>query len=284
MAGLSAIFALIPFVPNLVKYSKSAIESAVKKYGKGLSLNKVEKEIISDLTKKETKQQITNAAEQSAKNKLSSEGITNAVSQGTNVVKQLVSKGVNMTTKALNTTVGNVATTLVGFYVVGQSYNKSVENYKKTQLTPFKIYEKLASDKKITMSWNDLKWAFGSDGSALDNQKLASAMLSGYNGINSNKWLYNHPDFRTKTWNTKWLPTYEKSLEKQKEYETTISSVANNDEKSKENRERAISLQKEKLLTDESGVKHTDEEFATVAIKLLNNKDLFDLSKPYNND
>jgi len=283
MAGLSAIFALIPFVPNLAKYSKPAIESAVKKYGKGLSLNKVEKEIISDLSKKETKQQITNAAEQSAKNKLSSEGISNAVAQGTNVVKNLVSKGANMTTRALNTTVGNIATTLVGFYVVGQSYNKAVENYKKTQLTPFKIYQKLASDKKITMSWNDLKWVFGSDGSASDNEKLASAMLAGYDGIDSNQWLYNHPDFRTKTWNTKWLPTYEKSLEKQKEYETTVSSVATNDEKSKENREKAVSLQKEKLLTDESGVKHSEEEFAAVAMKLLNNKDLFDISKPYEN-
>jgi len=95
--------------------------------------------------------------------------------------------------------------------------------------------------------------------------------------------LYNHPDFRTKTWNTKWLPTYEKSLEKQKEYETTVSSVATNDEKSKENREKAVSLQKEKLLTDESGVKHSEEEFAAVAMKLLNNKDLFDISKPYEN-
>jgi hypothetical protein len=32
MAGLSAIFAVLPFVPNLARYSKEAIESAVKKY------------------------------------------------------------------------------------------------------------------------------------------------------------------------------------------------------------------------------------------------------------
>jgi hypothetical protein len=137
---------------------------------------------------KETKEQITKAAEQEASKKLTPE-ISKSVSQGIAKVKNMVSKGANITTKAMNTTIGGVATTLVGFYVVGQTYQDAVESYKKSQLSPFQIYEKLLSQKKISLSWNDLKWVFGSDGSVSDNQKLGTALLSGYNGENSNEWL-----------------------------------------------------------------------------------------------
>ena len=147
MAGLSAIFAVLPFVPNLARYSKEAIESAVKKYSKGTALSKSESDIVTQLTKKETKEQITKAAEQEASKKLTPE-IGKSVSQGIAKVKNMVSKGANITTKAMNTTIGGVATTLVGFYVVGQTYQDAVESYKKSQLSPFQIYEKLLSQKK----------------------------------------------------------------------------------------------------------------------------------------
>ena len=278
MAGLSAIFAVLPFVPNLARYSKEAIESAVKKYSKGTSLNKTESDIVTQLTKKETKEQITKAAEQEASKKLTPE-ISKSVSQGIAKVKNMVSKGVNITTKAMNTTIGGVATTLVGFYVVGQTYQDAVESYKKSQLSPFQIYEKLLSQKKISLSWNDLKWVFGSDGSVSDNQKLGTALLSGYNGENSNEWLYKNTDFRTKTWTNKWLPIYQEELNKQKYQTDVLTSLSKNN--SLENRQKAKQLQKEKILTDENGVKRTEDDFKKIADEILSDKNLFDLSKPF---
>jgi len=278
MAGLSAIFAVLPFVPNLARYSKEAIESAVKKYSKGTSLNKSESDIVTQLTKKETKEQITKAAEQEASKKLTPE-ISKSVSQGIAKVKNMVSKGANITTKAMNTTIGGVATTLVGFYVVGQTYQDAVESYKKSQLSPFQIYEKLLSQKKISLSWNDLKWVFGSDGSVSDNQKLGTALLSGYNGENSNEWLYKNTDFRTKTWTNKWLPIYQEELNKQKYQTDVLTSLSKNN--SSENRQKAKQLQKEKILTDENGVKRTEDDFKKIADEILSDKNLFDISKPF---
>lgn len=278
MAGLASIFAVLPFVPNLAKYSKQTIESAVKKYSKGQVLTKTESDIVAELTKKETKEQITKAAEQQASKNLTAE-ISKSVSQGVNKVKNIVAKGANMTTSAMNTTVGNIATTLVGFYAVGQGYQNAVEAYKKSQLTPFKIYEKLLNQKKISLSWNDLKWAFGSDGSQSDNQKLAAALLSGYNGENSNEWLYKNADFRTETWTNKWLPVYQEELNKQKYQTDVLTSLSQ--ENSSENRKKAKQLQKEKILTDENGVKRTEDEFKKTANDILSDKDLFDISKPF---
>ena len=278
MAGLSAIFAVLPFVPNLARYSKEAIESAVKKYSKGTALSKAESDIVTQLTKKETKEQITKAAEQEASKKLTPE-IGKSVSQGIAKVKNMVSKGANITTKAMNTTIGGVATTLVGFYVVGQKYQDAVVSYKKSQLSPFQIYEKLLSQKKISLSWNDLKWVFGSDGSVSDNQKLGTALLSGYNGENSNEWLYKNTDFRTKTWTNKWLPIYQEELNKQKYQTDVLTSLSKNN--SLENRQKAKQLQKEKILTDENGVKRTEDDFKKIADEILSDKNLFDLSKPF---
>ena len=251
MAGLSAIFAVLPFVPNLARYSKELIESA---------------------------EQITKAAEQEASKKLTPD-ISKSVSQGIATVKNMVSKGANITTKAMNTTIGGVATTLVGFYVVGQTYQDAVESYKKSQLSPFQIYEKLLSQKKISLSWNDLKWVFGSDGSVSDNQKLGTALLSGYNGENSNEWLYKNTDFRTKTWTNKWLPIYQEELNKQKYQTDVLTSLSKNN--SLENRQKAKQLQKEKILTDENGVKRTEDDFKKIADEILSDKNLFDLSKPF---
>ena len=278
MAGLSAIFAVLPFVPNLARYSKELIESAVKKYSKGTALDKVESDIVTQLTKKETKEQITKAAEQEASKKLTPD-ISKSVSQGIATVKNMVSKGANITTKAMNTTIGGVATTLVGFYVVGQTYQDAVESYKKSQLSPFQIYEKLLSQKKISLSWNDLKWVFGSDGSVSDNQKLGTALLSGYNGENSNEWLYKNTDFRTKTWTNKWLPIYQEELNKQKYQTDVLTSLSKNN--SSENRQKAKQLQKEKILTDENGEKRTEDDFKKIADEILSDKNLFDISKPF---
>lgn len=278
MAGLSAIFAVLPFVPNLSRYSKELIESAVKKYSKGIATNKVESDIVTQLTKTETKEQITKAAEQVASKKLTPE-ISKSVSQGIAKVKNMVSKGANITIKAMNTTIGGVATTLVGFYVVGQTYQNAVASYKKSQLSPFQIYEKLLSQKKISLSWNDLKWVFGSDGSVSDNQKLATALLSGYNGENSNEWLYKNTEFRTKTWNNKWLPIYQEELNKQKYQTDVLTSLSKNN--SLENRQKAKQLQKEKILTDENGVNRTEDDFKKIAGEILSDKNLFDVSKPF---
>ena len=40
-------------------------------------------------------------------------------------------------------------------------------------------------------------------------------------------------------------------------------------------------LQKEKILTDENGVKRTEDEFKKTANDILSDKDLFDISKPF---
>lgn len=277
-AGLSAIFALIPFVPNLTKFSKSIIESAVKKYSKGGQLTKEEVEVITELSKSETKAQI-NAAAESQAIRNTKPGIKEAIIQGTQKVKQVVAKGAKMTNKALSTTMGKITTTLAGFYILGQSYERAVESYKKSQLSPFEIYQNLVNQKKISVSWNDLKWAFGSTGTKEDNQKLAAALLSGFTEKDSNKWLYEHPEFRTKTWTEKWLPIYQQELDKQKYTRDVITSLESN--KSKENREKAINIQKEKFLTDEDGTKRTEEEFKEITDSILNDKNLFDVTKEY---
>ena len=51
--------------------------------------------------------------------------------------------------------------------------------------------------------------------------------------------------------------------------------------KSSENRQKAKQLQKEKILTDENGEKRTEEDFKKIADKILSDKNLFDISKPF---
>ena len=40
-------------------------------------------------------------------------------------------------------------------------------------------------------------------------------------------------------------------------------------------------IQKEKILTDENGEKRTEEDFKKIADKILSDKNLFDISKPF---
>ena len=50
---------------------------------------------------------------------------------------------------------------------------------------------------------------------------------------------------------------------------------------SSENRQKAKQLQKEKILTDENGVKRTEDDFKKIADEILSDKNLFDISKPF---
>jgi hypothetical protein len=274
MAGLSAIFAVLPFVPNLARFTKTAVESAVKKYGKKEVLSKTEQQIIDELSKKETQQQITKAAEQQAAKNMTTEMAT-AVSKGEKVVKKIVTGA----KAAGKTTVGQIGFTLSGFYIVGQTYEKAVESYKKLQQSPINIYQKLVQERKILVSWDDLKWMFGSTGSAEDNTKLGAAMLSGYvGGVGTNIWLYNNPKFQTETWKQKWAPIAKKEIE-DKEYEKSVSNYQN---LKPEEKEAVIKKTRENMLKDDDGTVRSVEDLDKTAQQLNNMDDLWDVSKPFN--
>jgi hypothetical protein len=226
------------------------------------------------LSKKETQQQITKAAEQQAAKNMTTEMAT-AVSKGEKVVKKIVTGA----KAAGKTTVGQIGFTLSGFYIVGQTYEKAVESYKKLQQSPINIYQKLVQERKILVSWDDLKWMFGSTGSAEDNTKLGAAMLSGYvGGVGTNIWLYNNPKFQTETWKQKWAPIAKKEIE-DKEYEKSVSNYQN---LKPEEKEAVIKKTRENMLKDDDGTVRSVEDLDKTAQQLNNMDDLWDVSKPFN--
>jgi hypothetical protein len=273
MAGLSAIFALLPFVPNLARFGKGVIKNAVTGYSKGAKLTTEELKVIEELSKEETQKLLKEAAEKQAASKMTPE-MTKTINKVTAELENKITKK-----SILKSPTINFLGTLAGFYLVGQGYHKAVESYKKSHKSVYDIYEILVKQGKISLSWNDLKWVFGSDGSVLDNQKLGAALLSGYNGENSNEWLYKNADFRTKTWTNKWLPIHQEELNKQK-YQTDVITSLSKDN-SLENRQKAKQFQKEKILTDENGIKRTEDDFKKIADEILSDKDLFDINKPF---
>lgn len=273
MAGLSAIFAVLPFVPNLSKYGKSLIKNAVTKESKGLKLTKQESEVISELNKKETGEQIEAAAEDMAKSKKTPE-IESAIGKGKSKIKSIWKKGSEVVSKS---TSAQFIGTLAGFYLVGQGYNKAVESYKKSKKTSLDIYNTLLKAGKLKLSWEDLKWKFGSSGSKEDNEKLGAALLDGYTDENSDEWLYNHPEYRTQTWNQKWLPIVEKEIQQKKDTELLKSyNIAKTEEEKKLKRKEVVDTwATNHILVDKNGVKHDKTEWAE-KMKSIRDRKLFD--------
>jgi hypothetical protein len=273
MAGLSAIFAVLPFVPNLTKYGKSLIKNAVTKESKGLKLTKQEAEVISELNKKETGEQIEAAAEDMAKSKKTPD-VETAISKGKSKIKSIWKKGGDTVSKSAS---AQFIGTLAGFYLVGQGYNKAVESYKKSKKTSLDIYNTLLKAGKLKLSWEDLKWKFGSSGSKEDNEKLGAALLDGYTDENSDEWLYNHPEYRTQTWNQKWLPVVEKEIKQKKDTELLKSySTAKTEEEKKLKRKEVIDTwATNHILVDKNGVKHDKTEWAE-KMKSIRDQKLFD--------
>lgn len=271
MAGLSAIFAVLPFVPNLARYTKGLINTAVKKYAEKKTLTKIEQEVIEQLSKKETQEQITKAAEKQAAKNMTPE-MSKSVIKGKNAAKKII-KGISKSPTV------QFMSTLAGFYLVGQGYEKAVEAYKNSQLSPINIYQKLVQEKKISDSWDDLKWMFGSSGSNDDNTKLAAAMLSGYvGGDETNMWLYNNPKFQTETWKQKWAPIAKQEIE-DKEYEKSVSNYQN---LKPEEKSVVIKKTQENMLKDDDGTVRSVDELDKTAQQLNNMDDLWDVSKPFN--
>ena len=255
MAGLSAIFAVLPFVPNLARYSKELIESAVKKYSKGTALDKVESDIVTQLTKKETKEQITKAAEQEASKKLTPE-IETAIIKGHSTIKTILKTGGKSVSKLSKTKTAEFLSVLAGFYLVGQGYTKAVEAYKKYNKGPFEIYQVLLKSGKISTSWEDLKFIFGSTGTKEDNEKLGAALLSGYTDKNSEDWLYNNPEFQTQTWKEKFLPNIIVRKKRESAYDNLKKNDNINDEDNK--------IIQQDVLTSEDGVTHSVDEYREI--------------------
>lgn len=255
MAGLSAIFAVLPFVPNLAKYGKSLIKNAVTKESKGLKLTKQEAEVISELNKKETGEQIEAAAEDMAKSKKTPD-VETAINKGKSKIKSIWKTGGDGISKISKSTLAQILGTLAGFYIVGQSYHKAVESYKKYNKGVYEIYQTLLKAGKISTSWEDLKFIFGSNGSKEDNEKLGAALLSGYTDKNSEDWLYNNPEFQTQTWKEKYL----KNVQDRKRRETAYNNLKKNDNISDEDSE----IIKQDVLTSEDGVTHSVDEYREV--------------------
>jgi hypothetical protein len=276
MAGLSAIFAILPFVPNLSKYGKNLIKDAVTKESKGLKLTKQEAEVISELNKKETGQQIEAAAEDIAKSKKTPD-IETAISKGKSKIKTIFKTGGENLSKISKTKNAEVIGTLAGFYLVGQGYNKAVESYKKSKRTSLDIYNTLLKAGKLKLSWEDLKWKFGSSGSKEDNEKLGAALLDGYTDENSDEWLYSHPEYRTQNWNQTWLPVVEKEIQQKKDVDLVKSyNDAKSDEDKKRKKQEVIDTwATNHILVDKNGVKHDKTEWAE-KMKSIRDRKLFD--------
>jgi hypothetical protein len=276
MAGLSAIFAILPFVPNLSKYGKNLIKDAVTKESKGLKLTKQEAEVISELNKKETGQQIEAAAEDIAKSKKTPD-IETAISKGKSKIKTIFKTGGENLSKISKTKNAEVIGTLAGFYLVGQGYNKAVEAYKKSKRTSLDIYNTLLKAGKLKLSWEDLKWKFGSSGSKEDNEKLGAALLDGYTDENSDEWLYSHPEYRTQNWNQTWLPVVEKEIQQKKDVDLVKSyNDAKSDEDKKRKKQEVIDTwATNHILVDKNGVKHDKTEWAE-KMKSIRDRKLFD--------
>jgi hypothetical protein len=276
MAGLSAIFAVLPFVPNLSRYGKNLIKNAVTKESKGLRLTKQESEVISELNKKETGKQIEAAAEDMAKSKKTPE-VDVAIGEGKSKIKTIWKTGGEAVSKASKTKTAELLGTLAGFYLVGQGYHKAVESYKKSKRTSLDIYNTLLKSGKLKLSWEDLKWKFGSSGSKEDNEKLGAALLDGYTDENSDEWLYSHPEYRTQNWNQTWLPVIEKEIQQKKDVDLVKSyNDAKSDEDKKRKKQEVIDTWvTNHILVDKNGVKHDKTEWAE-KIKSIRDRKLFD--------
>ena len=276
MAGLSAIFAVLPFVPNLSRYGKNLIKDAVTKESKGLQLTKQEAEVISELNKKETGQQIEAAAEDIAKSKKTPD-IETAIIKGKSKIKTILKTGGESVSKLSKTKTAEFLSVLAGFYLVGQGYSKAVESYKKSKRTSLDIYNTLLKSGKLKLSWEDLKWKFGSSGSKEDNEKLGAALLDGYTDENSDEWLYSHPEYRTQNWNQTWLPVIEKEIQQKKDVDLVKSyNDAKSDEDKKRKKQEVIDTWvTNHILVDKNGVKHDKTEWAE-KIKSIRDRKLFD--------
>ena len=279
MAGLSAIFAVLPFVPNLSRYGKNLIKDAVTKESKGLQLTKQEAEVISELNKKETGQQIEAAAEDIAKSKKTPD-IETAIIKGKSKIKTILKTGGESVSKLSKTKTAEFLSVLAGFYLVGQGYSKAVESYKKSKRTSLDIYNTLLKAGKLKLSWEDLKWKFGSSGSKEDNEKLGAALLDGYTDENSDEWLYSHPEYRTQNWNKTWLPVIEKEIQQKKDVDLVKSyNDAKSDEDKKRKKQEVIDTwATNHILVDKNGVKHDKTEWAE-KMKSIRDRKLFDVNE-----
>ena len=281
MAGLSAIFAVLPFVPNLSRYGKNLIKDAVTKESKGLQLTKQEAEVISELNKKETGQQIEAAAEDIAKSKKTPD-IETAIIKGKSKIKTILKTGGESVSKLSKTKTAEFLSVLAGFYLVGQGYSKAVESYKKSKRTSLDIYNTLLKAGKLKLSWEDLKWKFGSSGSKEDNEKLGAALLDGYTDENSDEWLYSHPEYRTQNWNQTWLPVIEKEIQQKKDVDLVKSyNDAKSDEDKKRKKQEVIDTWvTNHILVDKNGVKHDKTEWAE-KMKSIRDRKLFDVNEKH---
>ena len=79
--------------------------------------------------------------------------------------------------------------------------------------------------------------------------------------------------------NKNFFSLLQEELNKQKYQTDVLTSLSKNN--SSENRQKAKQLQKEKILTDENGVKRTEDDFKKIADEILSDKNLFDISKPF---
>jgi hypothetical protein len=123
---------------------------------------------------------------------------------------------------------------------------------------------------KISTSWEDLKFIFGSNGSKEDNEKLGAALLSGYTDKNSEDWLYNNPDFQTQTWKEKYL----KNVQDRKKREVAYNNLKKNNNISDEDSE----IIKQDVLTSEDGVTHSVDEFRE-AVKKAKEENIINYQK-----
>ena len=250
MAGLSAIFALLPFVPNLARFGKGVIKNAVTGYSKGAKLTTEELKVIEELSKEETQKLLKEAAEKQAASKMTPE-MTKTINKVTAELENKITKK-----SILKSPTTQFLGALAGFYLVGQGYTKAVESYRKYNKGVFEIYQTLLKAGKISASWEDLKFIFGSNGSKEDNEKLGAALLSGYTDKNSEDWLYNNPEFQTQTWKEKYL----KNVQDKKRREVAYNNLKKNDGVSDEDKE----IIKQDLLTSDDGVTHSVDEYREI--------------------
>lgn len=170
MAGLSGLFAFIPFVgpalkyvPKLANLGVNGMKNLGTKIGNGSALNKLETEALDELIKNNNvvAKEIEKAVAKKATEKTAETTISNTTK---NSLLNLVKAPLNLT--------ATFAKAAAPYIAVQQVYDKSYDYLQKD--TPMGLATSEGAD------WNKVKAAFGSSGSADDNMKLREAWKNGW--------------------------------------------------------------------------------------------------------
>lgn len=200
MAGLSVLFAIIPFAieSSVVKKVFAKGSASIKEAAKFLlacpdlltkTYTQMTMKEIYQYTKIMLKDEVQAALKYVAQNgsklaKLMQEGVSTVVEAGkktmnSKAVNKTVDTAINFSKKGVNNVViplVKAGATFGGYMGMGYSYNQAIDYGNDVAETPKSVVERIMGKG----SWDTVKDDFGSDGSITDNTLLKNAILDGW--------------------------------------------------------------------------------------------------------